>query len=95
MSTRSPRSRRPPARDARPARGRGSHGGSGRTLLWLGLILVMVVAVGWVLARGSFGDDAPAPAAEDAAPSSKLLIREGLRREEVAALLEAETDLSG
>ncbi len=95
MSTRSPRSRRPPARDARPDRGRGPQGGGGRTLLWLGLILVMVAAVGWALARGSFGDDAPAPAAEDAAPSAKLLIREGLRREEVAALLEADTDLSG
>jgi UPF0755 protein len=55
----------------------------------------MVVAVGWALARGSFGDDDQAPATEQAAPTSTLLIREGLRREDVASLLEAQTDLSG
>jgi peptidoglycan lytic transglycosylase G len=63
-------------------------------LLWLGLIVVMVVAVGWALARGSFGDD-PAPAREGAAPTTTLLIREGLRREDVAAALDKETDISG
>jgi uncharacterized YceG family protein len=94
MSTRSPRSRRPPPREGRPPRPRRS-GGGGRTLLWLGLIAVMVVAVGWALARGSFDGDDPAPAAEQAAPTSTLLIREGLRREDVAALLAAETSLSG
>ena len=55
----------------------------------------MVVAVGWALARGSFGDDDPTPAQEQAAPTSTLLIREGLRREDVAALLDKETSLSG
>ena len=94
MSTRSPRSRRPPTGEEPPARRRRSPGG-GRTLLWLGLIVVMVVAVGWALARGSFGDDDPAPAQEQAAPTSTLLIREGLRREDVAALLDKETSLSG
>ena len=93
MSTRSPRSRRPPTGEEPPARRRRSPGG-GRTLLWLGLIVVMVVAVGWALARGSFGDDDPAPQ-EQAAPTSTLLIREGLRREDVAALLDKETSLSG
>ena len=94
MSTRSPRSRRPPTGEEPPARRRRSPGG-GRTLLWLGLIVVMVVAVGWALARGSFGDDDSAPAQEQAAPTSTLLIREGLRREDVAALLDKETSLSG
>ena len=94
MSTRSPRSRRPPTGEEPPARRRRSPGG-GRTLLWLGLIVVMVVAVGWALARGSFGDDDPGPAQEQAAPTSTLLIREGLRREDVAALLDKETSLSG
>ena len=94
MSTRSPRSRRPPTGEEPPARRRRSPGG-GRTLLWLGLIVVMVVAVGWALARGSFGDDDPTPAQEQAAPTSTLLIREGLRREDVAALLDKETSLSG
>ncbi len=94
MSTRSPRSRRPPTGEEPPARRRRTPGG-GRTLLWLGLIVVMVVAVGWALARGSFGDGDPAPAQEQAAPTSTLLIREGLRREDVAALLDKETSLSG
>ena len=94
MSTRSPRSRRPPTDEEPPVRRRRSPGG-GRTLLWLGLIVVMVVAVGWALARGSFGDDDPTPAQEQAAPTSTLLIREGLRREDVAALLDKETSLSG
>ena len=94
MSTRSPRSRRPPTGEEPPARRRRSPGG-GRTFLWLGLIVVMVVAVGWALARGSFGDDDPTPAQEQAAPTSTLLIREGLRREDVAALLDKETSLSG
>ena len=93
MSTRSPRSRRPPTGEEPPVRRRRSPGG-GRTLLWLGLIVVMVVAVGWALARGSFGGDDPAPA-QQAAPTSTLLIREGLRREDVAALLDKETSLSG
>ena len=94
MSTRSPRPRRPPTGEGPPARRRRA-GGGGRTLLWLGLIVVMVVAVGWALARGSFGGDDTAPAQEQAAPTSTLLIREGLRREDVAALLEKETSLSG
>ena len=92
MST---RSRRSPPRQGRAPRPGRSGGGGGRTLVWLGLIVVMVVAVAWALARGSFGDDDPQPAAEQAAPTSTLLIREGLRREDVAALLAAETDLSG
>ena len=94
MSTRSPRSRRPPTGEEPAGRRRRTPGG-GRTLLWLGLIVVMVVAVGWALARGSFGDDDTAPAQEQAAPTSTLLIREGLRREDVAALLDKVTSLSG
>jgi UPF0755 protein len=94
VSTRSPRSRRPPDREGRPPHAR-RPGSGGRTLLWLALIVVMVVAVGWALARGSFGGDDAPPAAEQAAPTTKLLIREGLRREDVAALLDAETGLSG
>ena len=93
MSTHAPRPRRPPRRAGRrPSR----RGRTGRTLVWLGLIAVMVVAVGWALARGTFEDDSP-PAASDsmAAPADTLLIREGLRREDVAALLDEETDLSG
>ena len=65
MSTRS----RPPRDAARPDRPRRrARGGGGRTLIWLGLIALLVVAVGWALARGSFGDDpAPAPADQAAA----------------------------
>ena len=92
MSTRS----RPPRDAARPDRPRRrARGGGGRTLIWLGLIVLLVIAVGWALARGSFGDDpAPAPA-DQAAGGSTLLIREGLRREDIAALLDKQTDISG
>jgi UPF0755 protein len=77
-------------RHGRPRRAR-----RGRTLLWLGLFVVMVVAVGWALARDSFDDDAP-PVATEATPATRpLLIREGLRREDVAAQLEEETGISG
>jgi UPF0755 protein len=75
--------RRPPAR-------------RGRTLVWLALIVVMVVAVGWALARDSFDEGGDRPAATEAAvPTRPLLIREGLRREEVAALLDEDTGMSG
>ena len=67
----------------------------GRTLLWLVLIVVMVAAVGLALAGKAFQDD-PAPVvATSTAPSQKLLIREGLRREDVAAILDKETAIAG
>jgi UPF0755 protein len=85
----------PPQRDGYRRHGRPSGARRGRTLLWPGLIVVMVVAVGWALARGSFEDDAPPAATEAAAPTRPLLIREGLRREDVAAQLGEETGISG
>ena len=87
--------REPPQRDGHRRDGRPSRAHRGRTLLWLGLIVVMVVAVGWALARDSFESDAPPAATEAAAPTRPLLIREGLRREDVAAQLEEETGISG
>ncbi|MGE0028192.1 MAG: endolytic transglycosylase MltG [Thermoleophilia bacterium] len=68
----------------------------GRTALWIVLILVMAVAVGLALAREATKDDAPpaAPAA-DTTPTQKLLIREGLRREDIAQLLDQETAIPG
>jgi peptidoglycan lytic transglycosylase G len=67
----------------------------GRTLAWLGLVVLMAAAVGIAVAGGALDDD-PTPAAPTAtAPSQKLLIREGLRREDVAALLDRETAISG
>ncbi|HMO01109.1 MAG TPA: endolytic transglycosylase MltG [Miltoncostaeaceae bacterium] len=77
--------------------GRASRGqGGGRTALWILLILVMAVAVGLALAREATKDDTPsaAPAAETA-PAQKLLIREGLRREDIARLLDRETAIPG
>lgn len=70
--------------------------GRGRTLVWLVVIVVMVAAVGLALARGQFSDD-PAPVAVNTstAPVQRLLIREGLRREDIAALLDRETTISG
>ena len=68
----------------------------GRTVLWLVLIVVMAGAVGLALARDAFEDDGAAPSAEvSTAPAQRLLIREGLRREDVAELLEAETVIPG
>jgi peptidoglycan lytic transglycosylase G len=57
--------------------------------------VLMAAAVGIAVAGGALDDD-PTPAAPTAtAPSQKLLIREGLRREDVAALLDRETAISG
>jgi UPF0755 protein len=76
--------------------GRERSGGSGRTVLWLALIVVMAAAVGLALAREALDDDAPAPApAAETAPAQKLLIREGLRREDIAAVLDEETSIPG
>ena len=74
--------------------GRRPRAGRGRTLIWLILIVVMVVAAGIALAGRAFEDDAP-PVATATAPAQKLLIREGLRREDVAGLLDDKTGISG
>lgn len=81
--------RRPERREQAP---------SGRTLLWLLLIVGMVGAtgltLGWDRIRG--GDEAPVPGEPVAVePAQRLLIREGLRREDVAELLDAETAIPG
>jgi UPF0755 protein len=74
-----------------PRRGR-----SGRTALWIVLIVVMAVAVGVALAREATKDDAPPPApAAESVPTQRLLIREGLRREDIAELLDEETAIPG
>ncbi len=91
-------SRRPPARSGRSDRRHGRDRGPrrGRTLLWLLLVVVMIAAVGWALARNAADDDATPAAADTATPSTeRLLIREGLRREDVARLLDQETSIPG
>lgn len=79
----------------RHGRRRRAHGG--RSLLWLVVIVAMAVAtvasLGWDRIGG--GDGAPVPDAVVTAPAERLLIREGLRREDVAELLDAETGISG
>jgi UPF0755 protein len=55
----------------------------------------MVGAVGWTLARNAIEDDSPAGADTATAPVDRLLIREGLRREDVARLLDDETSIPG
>jgi UPF0755 protein len=55
----------------------------------------MVVAVGLALGRGAFDDDPPVAAETAPAPPQRLLVREGLRREDVAALLDRETGIAG
>jgi len=84
---------RPPERYRRHGRPRRPR--RGRTALWVGLILLMAAAVAIALGRGALDDD-PQEAAEPAPPPpERLLIREGLRREDVAALLDAETTIPG
>ena len=76
--------------------GRADHRGRGRTLAWLAAIIVMVAAAGLALGRDAFrSDPAPVAATTSTAPGQRLLIREGLRREDVAALLDRETSISG
>lgn len=76
--------------------GRAERPHRGRTLAWLAAIVVMVAAAGLALSRDAFRDDpAPAAATTATAPGQRLLIREGLRREDVAALLDEETGISG
>jgi UPF0755 protein len=89
-------SRRPPPRTRRPPRRR-RQAGRGRTLGWLVLILVMAGAAIALLARDALDrrDGAPAAVEQAPPPAEPFLIREGLRREDVAALLEEETGLSG
>ena len=68
----------------------------GRTVLWLVLIVIMAAAVGLALARDALtGDDASTAAEVSTAPAQRLLIREGLRREDIAKLLDDETSISG
>ena len=68
--------------------------GRGRTLVWLVLIIVMAGAVALAARNALRSDPAPVPSTASA-PVQKLLIREGLRREDVAALLDKETGISG
>ena len=76
--------------------GRAEQPHRGRTLAWLIAIIVMVAAAGLALGRDAFrSDPAPVAATTSTAPGERLLIREGLRREDVAAILDKETDLSG
>jgi len=84
-----PRRTRPDGRP--PARGR-----AGKSVLWLLLLLIIAVAVGWGLASGTFeqgGTTADAPEATSDGVLTRLVIPEGLRREDVAERLGAETDL--
>ena len=69
--------------------------GGGRTVLWVLLIVVMAVAVGVALTREATKDDAPPEPAVASVPTQKLLIREGLRREDIAQLLDQETAIPG
>jgi UPF0755 protein len=55
----------------------------------------MIAAVGWALARNA-GDDEATPSADTTIPATqRLLIREGLRREDVARLLDQQTSIPG
>ena len=72
-----------------------SRRGGGRTVLWVLLIVVLAVTVGVALTREATKDDAPQEPAVASVPTQKLLIREGLRREDIAQLLDQETAIPG
>ncbi len=86
---------------SRPVRarssGRAAGGWGGRSTIWVLLLVVLVVAAGWGLASGAFTDagDGESGAATTTAdpPPVPLTFPEGLRREEMAARIAAETDL--
>jgi UPF0755 protein len=93
---RTPPSRRGGRRRA-GSRGKGSH-----TLLWLLLILAVAVGAGWALMQtlddGAATQESAVPVqdgVDTSNPIMRLTIPEGLRREDVAALIERETNLSG
>lgn len=67
-----------------------------QTAGWLILILVLVVGVGWSLAstRLGGGGETPPPAATEP-PPVPITFPEGLRREDMARMLEEQTELSG
>lgn len=75
--------------------GRRERASRGRTLMWLAVIVVMAGAVALAAREGLRGDPAPPAATTTTTPAQRLLVREGLRREDIAALVEAETTLSG
>jgi len=91
-----------PPREPRGPRAGGQGGHGARTLVWLLVILVVAVGAGWALLQnmgdgGSSADEPPRvdPAAQAGDPIMRLTIPEGLRREDIAELIERETDLSG
>lgn len=67
-----------------------------QTAAWLILILVLVVGVGWSLAstRLGSGEKTP-PVATTEPPPVPITFPEGLRREDMARMLEEQTALSG
>ena len=89
----SSRARRPHRHHRRHRhRAKGSH-----TVLWLIVIVLIVFGGGWMLLRGAGdGPSSPVPTTATAPPTlvQRLTIPEGLRREEIAALVGRETTFS-
>ncbi len=89
---------RPPRRTHRGAGSRASHR---RTFLWLAVIALVVLVGGWVLGQrmldndGGGGDATADTPAAVTGPITRLTVPEGLRREDIAALLDRETHMSG
>lgn len=85
-----------PGAERRPARRPSDRRSGGRAILWVILLLGIAVAAGWGLASGAFeeGDGSEAATTSADPPPVPLTFPEGLRREEMAERLAAETDLS-
>jgi UPF0755 protein len=88
----------------RPARGdyqrhggrrRQPERGSGRSFAWVALLLGVGVIGGFALLRDRFGGSSDPVVSTAEAPPVSFVIPEGLRREDIAAKLDAETMLSG
>ena len=70
-----------------------------QTVAWLVLMIVLAVGVGWALASERLGGDTPSDAERQATEEAILETRdvvfpEGLRREDMAAIVEEQTGIS-
>lgn len=89
----------------RPPRRRAANGRGHQSLIWLLVIGIFVVAAGWAVSDRitGGGEDSPSEAARPPANPgaghdqvvARVTIPEGLRREEIAKIIDDETDLSG
>ena len=70
-----------------------------RTVAWLGLMVVLLIGVGWAIAAPRLGGDSPDAAEVEAAErevlqTTNVVFPEGLRREDIGEIVAKQTDIS-